>query len=83
MEVGPGVRHLDIGDRVVALAVGQERPSNSPAHGAFQHFVVTKAALTSPIPTHVPYDEAVVLPLAAGTASAGLFGHDSPSAPAR
>ncbi|WP_205704726.1 zinc-binding alcohol dehydrogenase family protein [Kineococcus indalonis] len=76
VEVGAGVGDLRAGDRVVGLATGQERFRNSTAHGAFQHLVVLAAAVTTPIPAAMAFTDAVVLPLGAATAAAGLFQDD-------
>ncbi|MBR7741875.1 zinc-binding alcohol dehydrogenase family protein [Phycicoccus sp. BSK3Z-2] len=76
VEVGPGTGRLSVGERVIGLALGQERDCNSPAHGAFQKYVVLRAALVSPIPDQLPYEQAAVLPLGVATAASGLFGRD-------
>lgn len=79
VEVGPataGAQRFAVGDRVLGLATGQEKFSNEPAHGAFQHLVVLAADLCAPVPAGVALTEAVVLPLALTTAAAGLFEPD-------
>lgn len=76
VEVGPGVQRLRVGERVLGLATGQERFSNSAAHGAFQSHVVLAADLCTPVPDDVGLAEAAVLPLAMTTAAAGLFEAD-------
>ncbi|KAL4922075.1 hypothetical protein BDW62DRAFT_172922 [Aspergillus aurantiobrunneus] len=43
---------------------------------AFQSYTVVAATLASPIPDHLTYERAVVLPLGLSTAAAGLFEHD-------
>ncbi len=76
VEIGPDVTRFRVGDQVVGLATGQERFRNSPAHGAFQRYVVLDAQLTTPVPPAMAMTDAVVLPLAAITAAAGLFQPD-------
>lgn len=76
VETGTEVGDLNIGDRVVGLAAGQERDRNNPAHGAFQSHTVLPAAMTARIPDRTSSTDAVVLPLAAATAAAGLFQSD-------
>lgn len=71
---GPG--RLEVGDRVVGFASGQERFRNDPAYGAFQRFVVLPADLTARVPDHVRLVDAAVLPLGLATAGAGLFEPD-------
>ena len=73
VEVGAGVTRLHIGDRVVAHAVGSEKSRNTPAEGAFQHYVVLMAQMVAPLPDSLPFEQAAVLPLAMSTASCGLF----------
>jgi len=76
VEVGDGVTRFSVGDRVIAHAVGVEKVSNSPAEGAFQEYSVVRARLTAVIPESLPYERAVVLPLAVSTAACGLFQKD-------
>lgn len=71
--VGERVTHFKPGDRVTALAMGMDKRGRQPEEGGFQEFTVTREALTAKIPDHVAFKEAVVLPLALGTASCGLF----------
>jgi NADPH:quinone reductase-like Zn-dependent oxidoreductase len=49
------------------------RLTRNPAHGGFQLYTTAKEITVSPIPDDIPYDHAVVLPLAISTASAGLY----------
>ncbi|WP_206690455.1 zinc-binding alcohol dehydrogenase family protein [Quadrisphaera sp. INWT6] len=76
VQVGAGVTSLAVGDRVAGFATGQERFRNSPAHGAFQRFVVLAADLATVLPSQTAFTDAVVLPLAVSTAAAGLFQSD-------
>ncbi|KAK8103164.1 Dehydrogenase azaJ [Apiospora sp. TS-2023a] len=64
------------GDRVIGQALGSEKKFNDPAMGAFQHYVLLQANMTSPIPDSLPFERAAVLPLALSTASCGLFQKD-------
>jgi NADPH:quinone reductase-like Zn-dependent oxidoreductase len=50
--------------------------TGKPENGAFQLYTVGFENLTSPIPTSLSYEKAVVLPLATSTAAAGLYMKD-------
>ena len=67
-EVGSGVSNLKVGDRVVAVA-----PGFAAREGAFQEYIAVKAAVTSPIPDSVTFEQASVLPLGICSAAAGLY----------
>lgn len=86
--VGPGVTRFAVGDRVAAYAVGMERGRRHEAEGAFQLYVVVREDLATPLPDGLPFERAVVLPLAVSTAATALFQDDqialrSPTAQAR
>ncbi|MCY1145671.1 zinc-binding alcohol dehydrogenase family protein [Actinoplanes sp. Pm04-4] len=72
-EVGSAVTRFRPGDRVLALAVGTDRDANSPAQGAFQQYTVVPEVLAAPIPDHMSYVDAAVLPLGVSTAACSLF----------
>ncbi|MCJ1316262.1 hypothetical protein MMC15_001583 [Xylographa vitiligo] len=72
--VGDGVSRFRVGDRV--LAVASAITSNAPAEGGFQLYTVVREWFTTPLPEHVSFERACVLPLALLTASLGLFGTD-------
>jgi len=71
IEVGPDVTRLHVGQRVIAHALG--RLTGDPKHGGFQLYTVAHEITVSPIPDSIPYEKAVVLPLAISTAAAGLY----------
>jgi NADPH:quinone reductase-like Zn-dependent oxidoreductase len=73
VEVGPDVTRFQVGDRVLALAVGTERTRNTPAEGAFQQYAIVLDRLTCPLPDHLTYEQGAVLPLGLSTAACGLF----------
>jgi NADPH:quinone reductase-like Zn-dependent oxidoreductase len=50
--------------------------TQSPANGAFQLYPATDEALVAEIPDSLAFEQAVVLPLAVSTASAGLYRRD-------
>ncbi|MCJ1434878.1 hypothetical protein MMC27_004248 [Xylographa pallens] len=84
--VGDGVSRFHVGDRVLAVACAIT--SNVPAEGGFQLYTVAREWFTTPLPAHVSFERACVLPLALLTASLGLFskehlGLDLPTVPAR
>ncbi|KAK1999414.1 zinc-binding dehydrogenase [Colletotrichum falcatum] len=78
IEVGSGVSaaRFKEGDRVLGHAVGLDKRSNKTSEGAFQHYVVLRANLASPIPDFVSFEQACVVPLGASTAASGLFAKD-------
>ncbi len=85
VEVGAGVTRMHVGDRVLGYAAGQERARNTPAEGAFQQYVTILEQVCTPIPEHLSFEQAAVLPLGLATAAAGLFeldqlGLDPPTA---
>ncbi|MEM6681528.1 MAG: NADPH:quinone oxidoreductase family protein [Pseudomonadota bacterium] len=57
-EVGDGVEHLKVGDRVLSLLL---------AHGGFAEQVVTPAITAVPIPDTMPFDEAAGFLMTYGT----------------
>ncbi|KAH8771465.1 chaperonin 10-like protein [Hyaloscypha finlandica] len=71
VEVGPDVTRLRVGQRVIAHALG--RLTGNPARGGFQLYTIAKEITVAPIPDAIPYEQAVVLPLAISTAAAGLY----------
>ena len=74
--IGHEVTRFKIGDRVLGLAVGQDKSVNDSAEGAFQMFPVLREHMATPIPNNLGYEHAAVLPLALSTASCGLFQPD-------
>ncbi len=76
VEVGTAVTRFQVGDRVLGHAVGSDKQRNSAAEGAFQAYTVVLARMVAPIPGTMPYENAVVLPLALSTAACGLFQRD-------
>lgn len=81
VEVGPGVEGLKRGDRVLAYAAGLERSRNTAAEGAFQRYVVVLAAVCTPLPATVSFEQGAVVPLGAATAAAGLYEQDQLALP--
>ncbi|UFS59684.1 zinc-binding alcohol dehydrogenase family protein [Subtercola endophyticus] len=76
VELGPGVTRFGVGDRVLAYAVGMEKGRDHAAEGGFQLHTVVRESLTAPLPDSMPFEEAVVLPLAVSTAASALFQQD-------
>ncbi|KAF2751102.1 GroES-like protein [Sporormia fimetaria CBS 119925] len=82
-EVGPGVRHVKKGDRVmgfVSLPILSNLPSHAfslvtqnPRDGGFQNYTVCTSLVVSRIPSYLSYAQAAVLPLSISTASECLF----------
>ncbi|GLA32383.1 hypothetical protein AnigIFM63326_011527 [Aspergillus niger] len=73
-DVGSGVTRFKKGQRVIAHCYGLL--TQDPAHGAFQLYPVTAESLVAEIPESLTFEQAVVLPLAVSTASAGLYRKD-------
>lgn len=76
VEVGKNVTRFQPGQRVLAHAVGSDPKRNSAAEGAFQTYTVVLEHMASPIPDHMPYESAAVLPLGLSTAACSLFEKD-------
>ncbi len=74
--VGADVVRFKAGDRVIGLAVGQDKAVNSSAEGAFQDYVLLREDMTAPLPATLEYGQGAVLPLALSTAACGLFQKD-------
>lgn len=71
--IGDGVTRFAVGDRVVGLAVGQDKTVNDPAEGGFQNYVRLRDSMTTPIPATLGWEQAAVLPLGLATAACALF----------
>ncbi|KAI1760822.1 GroES-like protein [Hypoxylon sp. FL1150] len=69
--VGPGVTRFKVGDRVVGHAVGMATKRDQD--NAFQEYTILQINMTAPLPDHVTFEKAAVLPLALSTAACGLF----------
>ncbi|KAI1774982.1 GroES-like protein [Hypoxylon cercidicola] len=76
VEIGPGVRRFQVGDRVLGQAVSSAPDSNNPAEGGFQQYTIIRESYAAALPDFVPYEEACVVPLTLATAAYGLFHHD-------
>ncbi|GAA5884507.1 hypothetical protein JCM16303_000002 [Sporobolomyces ruberrimus] len=70
-EVGEGVSHVKVGDRVLGHALGLG--TYDPRHSGFQAYSVIHGTTIAKIPSSLSFDQAVVLPLALSTAAAGLY----------
>jgi len=74
MEIGEGVQGFEKGMRVMSRPLGW--PTGDNAQGAFQEYTLAPAVVTVQIPNDMPFENAVVLPLAMSTAAAGLYQED-------
>ncbi|KAG6361751.1 hypothetical protein INS49_009979 [Diaporthe citri] len=72
-EVGPGVQRFKVNDRVVAAALAIAPVSGNAAEGAFQRYTLIREHMASPLPDHISYEQACVMPLTLSTAVYGLF----------
>lgn len=73
VEVGAGVSHFKIGDRVLGFPHGCLR---DPVEAGFQEYVVIDALTAAKIPDSLSYAAASAIPLGAATAAIGIFGKD-------
>ena len=78
VEVGKDVdgARFKVGDRVLGNCVGMDKRSNKASEGGFQQYTVLRTNLASPIPAHMSYEQACVIPLGLSTAACGLFMKD-------
>ena len=76
VEVGSAVTRFQVGDRVLAHAVGTDKDTNTPAEGGFQSYTEVLERMACPIPDSLAYTSACVLPLALSTAACALFQSD-------
>ncbi len=71
--VGADADRFFVGDRILGHALSFEKRHNRAAEGGFQNHTVLKAHMASPIPAHVSYEQAAVVPLGVSAAACGLF----------
>jgi NADPH:quinone reductase-like Zn-dependent oxidoreductase len=76
VEVGSGITHFKVGDRVVGHAGATNKERNRAAEGAFQEYTVLAEHMTAHIPPSMSFESASVIPLGASTAACGLFEKD-------
>jgi NADPH:quinone reductase-like Zn-dependent oxidoreductase len=80
--VGANVTRFRGGDRVLGHAAGLEKSRNNAAEGGFQERVLLLDRMASPIPAHLSFEQAAVLPLGLSTAASALFQKDFLGLPA-
>ncbi|KAI1171393.1 GroES-like protein [Nemania sp. FL0916] len=85
-EIGPGVQRFKVSDRVVAAALALAPASANAAEAAFQRYTLVREHMAAPLPDHISYEQACVIPLTLSTAVYGLFhpsflGLDMPAVP--
>ncbi|MDQ7809803.1 zinc-binding alcohol dehydrogenase family protein [Amycolatopsis sp. A133] len=73
VQTGPSVTGTAPGSRVAGIALALERTHNRAAEGAFQKYVVLKQHMLVPIPEHLSFEQAAVLPMGVAIAATGLF----------
>lgn len=71
VEVGDGVIAVKPGTRVLAHATGLL--TGKPENSCFQDYTIVQAESLCPIPDHVPFEDAAVIPMAFSTAVGGLY----------
>ncbi|OTA64250.1 GroES-like protein [Hypoxylon sp. EC38] len=86
VEVGPGVQRFKVNDRIVAAALAIAPVSRDPREGAFQKYSLVREHMATPLPDHISFEQACVIPLTLSTAAYGLFnqeflGLDMPTVP--
>ncbi|KAK7628012.1 chaperonin 10-like protein, partial [Phyllosticta citricarpa] len=70
-DVGAGVTRFKKGQRVISFSASFQ--TGKPASSAFQHYTCGLEVLTAAIPDSLPFENAVVLPVAISTAAAALY----------
>lgn len=73
VEIGTGVHRFKVNDRVVGAALAIAPASGKAAEGAFQRYTVVREHMAAPLPDHISYEQACVMPLTLSTAVYGLF----------
>ena len=73
VQIGNKVTRFKVGDRILGQAMATDQKINNAAYGAFQLYPIILEQVASPIPDHLSFDSASVLPLGFTTAVAGLF----------
>jgi NADPH:quinone reductase-like Zn-dependent oxidoreductase len=73
IQIGHKVTRFKVGDRVLGQAMSTDQKINNAAYGGFQLYTVLLEQITSPIPDHLSFESASVMPLGFTTAAAGLF----------
>ena len=79
VEIGEGVTGFTKGQRV--LGEGCRLGSGNLDEAGFQLYTAVAAFMSTPIPDHMSYEDAVVLPLSVSTAAAGLYEADKLALP--
>ena len=74
VSVGPDVTRFKVGDRVLGMTTGFT--TGKDEEKGFQQYTILNVDATSEIPASMPFENAVVLPLALATAASGLFNKD-------
>lgn len=69
--IGPEVTRYKVGDRVIGTTAGFS--SKDDTAKGFQKFSILENDLSAQIPAEMPFQQAVVLPLAVTTAASALF----------
>lgn len=73
IDIGADVTRFAVGDRVLGHALSFEKRHNRPEEGAFQHHALLSDHMAAPLPDHITYEHAAVVPLGVSTAACGLF----------
>jgi NADPH:quinone reductase-like Zn-dependent oxidoreductase len=76
IQIGHEVTRFKVGDRVLGQAMSTDQKINNAAYGGFQLYTILLEQITSPIPDHLSFESASVMPLGFTTAAAGLFEKD-------
>ncbi|KAK8158282.1 oxidoreductase-like protein [Phyllosticta citribraziliensis] len=73
-DVGEGVTRFKKGQRVISFSAAFQ--TGKPEMAAFQYYACGLETLTAPVPDGLPFENAVVLPLATSTAASALYMSD-------
>ncbi|ROV95631.1 hypothetical protein VSDG_05257 [Cytospora chrysosperma] len=73
VELGSEVTRFQVGDRVIAHAVGFYLYGNRAAEGGFQNYTIVREHMASPIPDSLSFESACVVPMACSAAACALY----------
>ena len=73
VEIGSEITRFNVGDRVIAHAVGFYLYGNRAAEGGFQLYTIAREHMASPIPDSMPFENACVIPMACSAAACALL----------
>lgn len=73
VEIGSEVSRFQVGDRIIAHAVGFYAYGCQAAEGGFQLFTLAREHMASPIPESMSFEKACVIPMSCSAAACALY----------